>query len=209
MFVEQCGLVHSLPRAITTCVHVFTFLLLHLQLTMYKLKLLSILLILSVNFCYAQLSTKEITALKGDMVKAVDDVKLTESLLFKLNKLSDKTALVTAYIGTLEALKAKHAWNPYNKIKYVKVSMQTMQKAINMDKENMEIRFMRYSIQHYTPSFLGFSKELILDRKEIVKHYQNGSFGVADQALVKNVAKFMVESNRCTPEEVKILKKYI
>lgn len=176
---------------------------------MFKIRFLSFLLLLSVNFCYAQLSSKEIIGLKSDLVKAVDDVKLTESLLVKLNKLSNKTALVTAYIGTLEALKAKHAWNPYNKIKYVKVSMQTMQQAINMDKDNMEIRFMRFSIQHYTPSFLGFSKELTLDRREIVKHYQNGSFGVADQTLVKNVAKFMVESNRCTPDEVKILKKFI
>lgn len=176
---------------------------------MFKIRFLSFLLLLSVNLCYAQLSSKEIIGLKSDLVKAVDDVKLTESLLVKLNKLSNKSALVTAYIGTLEALKAKHAWNPYNKIKYVKVSMQTMQQAINMDKDNMEIRFMRFSIQHYTPSFLGFSKELALDRKEIVKHYQNGSFGVADQTLVKNVAKFMVESNRCTPDEVKILKKFI
>ena len=175
---------------------------------MLKFRLL-FLLFLCGTFCYAQLSTKELAVLKSDLVKAVDDVKLTESLLTKLNKLSDKTALVTAYIGTLEALKAKRAWNPYNKIKYVKVSMQTMQNAINMDKENMEIRFMRFSIQHYTPSFLGFSKDLILDRKAIVRHYQNENFGVADQALVKNVAKFMVESNRCTPEEVKILKKYI
>ncbi|MFD2284622.1 hypothetical protein GJU39_02945 [Pedobacter petrophilus] len=147
--------------------------------------------------------------LKSDLVKAVENSKLTESLLVKLNKLPNKTALTTAYIGTLEALKAKHAWNPYSKIKYVKVSMQTMQSAINMDKENMEIRFMRFSIQHYTPSFLGFSKDLTADRKEIVKHYQNGNFGVADQTLVKNVARFMVDSNRCTPEEVKILKKYI
>ncbi|NTE02085.1 hypothetical protein G6M26_09435 [Agrobacterium tumefaciens] len=155
------------------------------------------------------MSSKEIVILKDDLIKAVDDVKLTESLLVKLNKLSNKTALVTAYIGTLEALKAKHAWNPYNKIKYVKVSMQTMQQAINMDKENMEIRFMRFSIEHFTPSFLGFSKNLNLDRKQIVKHYQHDNFGSADQALIKNVAKFMIDSKRCTPEEIKILKKFI
>ena len=84
-----------------------------------------------------------------------------------------------------------------------------MQKAINMDKENMEIRFMRFSIEHFTPSFLGFSKDLTADRKEIVKHYQNNNFGVADAGLIKNVANFMIQSKRCTPEEIKIFKKYI
>lgn len=171
--------------------------------------LIFFLLILISSVVKAQLSTKEISVLKTNLVKAVESSKLTDSLYKKLIKLPNKTALITAYIGTLEALKAKHSWNPYNKIKYVKVSLKTMQKAINMDKENMEIRFMRFSIEHFTPSFLGFSKDLTADRKEIVKHYQNNNFGLADEILIKNVAKFMIDSERCTDEEVKIFKKYI
>ena len=189
--------------------NIFTFLLLHLHLNMPKLKFLIFLLTISINFCYAQLSPKEISVLKNDLVKAVEDAKLTDSLFVKLNKLSGKTALTTAYLGTLEALKAKHAWNPYSKIKYVKASQKAMQQAVNMDKENLEIRFMRFSIEHFTPAFLGFSKNLNLDRKQIVKHYQHDNFGNADQALIKNVARFMIESKRCTPEEVKVLKKFV
>ncbi|WP_421941327.1 hypothetical protein [Pedobacter sp.] len=169
-------------------------------------------LLFSVLFVFksaqGQLSGKEITVLKSDMVKAVENSRLTDSLFSRLDRLPNKTALITGYLGTLEALKAKHAWNPYNKIKYVSRSLKTMKKAIAMDKENMEIRFMRFSIEHFTPSFLGFSKDLDVDRKEIVKHYQNHNFGLADETLVKNVAKFMVESKRCTAEEVKVLKKY-
>ncbi|WP_231425942.1 hypothetical protein [Pedobacter sp. Leaf250] len=176
---------------------------------MIKQRIIVFLLFASISICKAQLSPKEITVLKTDLVKAVESVKLTDSLHNKLSKLPNKTGLITAYIGTLEALKAKHSWNPYNKIKYVKVSLKTMQNAINMDKENLEIRFMRFSIEHYTPSFLGFSKDLDVDRKEIIKHYQNRNFGIADEALIKNVAKFMIDSKRCTAEEIKILKKFI
>ncbi|TCD10724.1 hypothetical protein EZ449_07490 [Pedobacter frigidisoli] len=175
---------------------------------MIKLRFLFLLLFATVQICSAQLSPKEISVLKTDLIKAVENSKLTDSIYDKLNKLPNKNALVTAYCGTLEALKAKHSWNPYNKIKYVKVSLKTMQKAINMDKENMEIRFMRFSIEHFTPGFLGFSKDLTVDRKEIVKHYQNNNFVVADKELIKNVAKFMIESKRCTAEEIKILKKF-
>lgn len=175
---------------------------------MIKLPFLYVLLFASINVCKAQLSPKEIAVLKIDLVRAVESSKVTDSLYEKLLKLPGKTALVTAYTGTLEALKAKHSWNPYNKIKYVKQGLKTMQRAINMDKDNMEIRFMRFSIEHYTPGFLGLSKNLITDRKEIVKHYQNRNFGLADDELIKNVAKFMIESERCTPEEIKILKKF-
>ncbi|RNL50158.1 hypothetical protein [Pedobacter jejuensis] len=176
---------------------------------MIKLRFVILLLFASITICKAQLSPKEITELKADLIKAVDDSKLTNNLWDKLNKYPNKTGLITAYAGTLEALKAKHSWNPYNKIKYIKESLQTMQKAINLDKENMEIRFMRFSIEHFTPSFLGFSKDLAVDKKEIVKHYQNNNFGVADKDLIKNVAKFMIDSKRCTADEVKVLKKFI
>lgn len=176
---------------------------------MIKKHTLFFLLLVSVSICKAQLSPKEISVLKADLVKAVASSKLTDSLYTKLLKLPNKTPLITAYAGTLEALKAKHSWNPYNKIQYVKVSLKTLQRAIDADKENLEIRFMRFSIEHYTPGFLGFSKDLELDRKEIIKHYQNQNFGIADNILIKNVAKFMIDSKRCTTEEIKILKKYI
>ncbi|WP_293788759.1 hypothetical protein [uncultured Pedobacter sp.] len=176
---------------------------------MIKLRIIFLLLFAASNTAHAQLSNQEIAVLKTNMVKAVENSKLTDSLYAKLNKLPNKTALVTGYLGTLEALKAKHSWNPYNKIKYVSQSLKTMQKAIDMDGENMEIRFMRFSIEFYTPSFLGFSKDLAQDKKEIIKHYQNGNFGLADAELVKNVAKFMIDSKKCSAAEVKILTKYL
>ncbi|NII84962.1 hypothetical protein [Pedobacter sp. SG908] len=176
---------------------------------MIKLRIIFFLLFAANHITYAQLSTQEIAILKINMVKAVENSKLTDSLFNKLSKLPNKTALITGYTGTLEALKAKHSWNPYNKIRYVSRSLKTMQKAIDMDEENMEIRFMRFSIEFYTPSFLGFSKDLAKDKKEIVKHYQNENFGLADRELVKNVAKFMIDSKKCSPAEVKILTKHL
>jgi len=176
---------------------------------MIKLRIILFLLLSSVAVCKAQLSAKEIGVLKNDLIKAVESSKITDSIYSKLNALPNKSALITGYLGTVEALKAKHSWNPYSKIKYVKVSLNTMQKAINLDPENLEIRFMRYSIEHYTPGFLGLSKHLTVDRKEIIKHYQNRNFGIANEELVKNVAKFMIESKRCTADEIKTLKKFV
>ncbi|KQR72432.1 hypothetical protein [Pedobacter sp. Leaf176] len=160
------------------------------------------------NVCKAQLSKKEISILKADLIRAVENSKLTDSLYDKLARLPDKGALIKAYSGTLEALKAKHSWSPYNKIKYVKASLKTLKEAIDMDRENMEIRFMRFSIEHYTPGFLGFSKDLDGDRKELIKHYKNRNFGVADTEIVKNIAAFLINSERCTAEEIKVLKKF-
>jgi hypothetical protein len=102
---------------------------------MIKLRIIFFLLFAATNITYAQLSTQEIAVLKTNMVKAIENAKLTDSLFNKLDKLPNKTALITGYTGTLQGLKAKHSWNPYNKIKYVGRSLKTMQKAIDMDKE--------------------------------------------------------------------------
>jgi hypothetical protein len=170
---------------------------------------LAFLLLFTFSFAQAQFNSKELTDFKKSMLTAIESSKITDSLLLKLESIPSKSALLLGYQGTLQALKAKHAWNPYNKVKYVSKSLKTMQQAINQDEENMEIRFMRFSIEYYTPSFLGFSKNLDKDQKEIVKHYQNNNFGQTDAALIKNIAKFMIDTKRCTPEEIKILQKKI
>lgn len=150
----------------------------------------------------------DIPAIKKAMVLAVEDARITDSLYLELSSKKAPSPLIIAYTGTLEALKAKHSWNPYQKVSYVARSQKTLQKAVNADPANLEIRFMRFSVQHFTPAFLGYSKELNEDRRMIIKKYSQKTFGKADQVLIKNIAGFMISSNRCTSEEIKILKKY-
>ena len=154
-------------------------------------------------------SVTEIREIKQAMIRSIESPEVTDSLYSALKSRNSSQPLIIAYIGTLEALKAKHSWNPYNKLKYVAQSQKTMQLAVNKSPEDIEIRFMRFSIQHYTPSFLGYSKDLNADRKMILKLFRNRSFGQADKALIKNIASFMIESKRCTAEELSLLKKYV
>jgi hypothetical protein len=153
-------------------------------------------------------NSAEINQIKKSLVVAVENSKVTDSLYLKLYPRKGKDAMTTAFVGTLEALKAKHAWNPYNKLKYVSMSNATMKQAVAASPQNIEIRFMRFSIQHYTPEFLGYSKNLNEDRIAIVNHYQNKTLGT-DALLIKNIARFIIDSKRCTPTEVAVLKRYV
>ena len=151
----------------------------------------------------------EVKNIKSEVYRAIESSFVTDSLYRVLKSGGTKNPLIVGYIGTLEALKAKHSWNPYNKIRYVAMSQKTMKKAVEQDPNNLEIRFMRFSIQHYTPSFLGFSKDLEEDRKAIVKQFRSRKFGLADAVLIRNIAAFMIESDRCVKEELIVFKKYI
>jgi hypothetical protein len=84
-----------------------------------------------------------------------------------------------------------------------------MKKAVDLDPNNLEIRFMRFSILHHTPAFLGFSKDLEEDRKVIYRQFKNRKFGLADPDLIRNMPTFVIESDRCLKEELTVFKKYI
>lgn len=178
--------------------------------TQMKLKFLFLCLsFFSFHFNIASTLSDEYRTLKAAVQKAIESPSVTDSLYRVLKSARGENPLIIGYIGTLEALKAKQSWNPYNKLKYVALSQRTMKIAVEKDPNNLEIRFMRFSIQHYTPAFLGFSKDLEEDRKVIVKQFKNKKFGNADDVLIRNIAAFMIQSDRCLKDELLLFKKYI
>lgn len=186
--------------------------LLILRMILKKMKfrfLLFLFILISVHSNAESVAGDEIRNIKLAVHRAIESAAVTDSLYRVLKGGNTDNPLIIGYIGTLEALKAKHSWNPYNKIRYVSLSQKTMKKAVELDPNNLEIRFMRFSIQHYTPAFLGFSKDLEEDRRAIVRQFRNRKFGLADANLIRNMAAFMIESDRCLKEELPVFKKYI
>lgn len=167
-------------------------------------------LFLFIFFCLVvhPLAAQDFPKIKKSMVLAVDNEQITDSLFNKLSLLKSKDPLVWAYIATLEGLKAKHAWNPYSKLKYINQSSKLINIAVSAAPDNLEIRFMRFSLQHFTPAFLGFSKNLEEDKTIILRLFELKKFGHSEFDLVQNIAKFMIDSKRCTPSEVQFLKRF-
>lgn len=137
--------------------------------------------------------------LRREYVEALESDKKTDVLLKKLSQPQIKDPLLIAYRGGAEALKAKHAFNPYTKMNFLKKSQKSLEQAVAMSPEVIEIRFLRFSIQHYLPGFLRQSKELDEDRLVIVKHIADPGL---DKVMQQSIGKFLIESGRCTTAEV-------
>lgn len=143
------------------------------------------------------------------LITALDSKKTTDSLYNSLGSLKNRNSLLNAYMGVLEACKAKHAWNPYYKVKYLNDSEKTLQAAVQDDPHNIEIRFMRFSIEHNVPKFLGYNKNLVADREEMVKQINNKHYASADKGLVRTIITFLLDSKRCTTAEQASLKQHL
>lgn len=151
----------------------------------------------------------DLKLLRKQLITAIGSSQTTDSLYTVLDRLPAKTALTTAYMGALDALKAKHSWNPYNKIKYLNTSEKLMQKAVSADPHNIEILFMRFSIQHNVPGFLGFNKDLVNDREAMITQLNHKNYGTADRELTISIIKFLIDSKRCTLAEDQTLHKQL
>ncbi len=104
-----------------------------------------------------------------------------------------KEAIFWAYKGASEALKAKNMYNPLYKWHYVAEADKSFAKAILLDKENIEIRFLRFSIEWNLPRLLGYSTHLEQDKNVILKNIQAQSDSLPKE-LVEAIKKYLEEN---------------
>lgn len=86
-----------------------------------------------------------------------------------IEKLASKTqsAVHLAYLGAFKAIWAKHTLNPLGKLSTFKKGKTLIEQAVRNDPDNVEIRFLRLSVQKNCPDFLGYNKQIEGDRQFI------------------------------------------
>jgi hypothetical protein len=147
----------------------------------------------------------DINVLREEYLKAVADDKGVDFILNTLSKARSNDPLVIAYQACIETLKAKQSWNPLDKLALAKQSQETFKKAIALSPQNLEIRFLRYSIQLSLPSYLSLSKDLATDKALIIQLFQDvKARNIGDENL-QRITDFMLKDEQCTSEEKAII----
>ena len=97
-------------------------------------------------------------------VAAENDADKAEKGLRLVQKLEEKNATSQAYKGAFEALQAKFSWNKFYQFAQVNKAMKLLNRAADREPENAEIRYLRFSVNYFLPSFLQDGKALKEDR---------------------------------------------
>ncbi|MXV16042.1 hypothetical protein [Hufsiella ginkgonis] len=162
---------------------------------------------MAVGFKAARHSPEDIKQVREEFYVAVNNPAAADKFYDKLNGLKPAEPVLMAYYGSAQALKARYAWNPYKKLSYLKQGSKTLSAAVKANPDNFEIRFLRFSLQHFVPAFLGYSKELEEDRRQLIALAVKRQFGSMDRLLINHLLEFMIDTKRCTAEEITLLKK--
>ena len=140
--------------------------------------------------------------------KASEDFKLTKELLAYIQTHKLNTATAWGYRGALEALMAKHESNPFTKLSYLKKCSNTFAKAIEASPADIELRILRYITEVNTPSTLGYSENVAIDKKTILDYLSKNTNYKPDYQMVI-LLKILKLKGKLTATESAIVQKFI
>lgn len=99
---------------------------------------------------------------------SVSDKKVCQSMIEQLSHhLNGNVHL--AYLGAFQTIWANHTGNPFEKLKTFNKGKKNIDKAATLSPNNVEIIFIRYSIQKQSPKFLGYKDHLKEDEAYLSK----------------------------------------
>ena len=145
--------------------------------------------------------------IRHEFYKSTLDYKYASPLLEKLKGIETPSALELAYTGATEAILAKPGWNIFKKMGHLKRSRDCLDHAVALDFKDVEIRFLRLSIEYHLPGYLGLSPNITQDKQMILDsmdHFENKDLA---EEMVDFILRFCSESGVYTPSEVTYLKR--
>lgn len=135
-------------------------------------------------FSSVAVQSQDFNTIRKNYQRAVSDKKICREMLDQFE--SKKTeGLELAYFGAFQAIWAKHTNNPFEKLSTFKKGKKNIEKAIRQKPNELESRFIRYSIQKESPGFLGYKSNILEDKELLNKNLINIDDSMLRQMVIK------------------------
>jgi hypothetical protein len=112
---------------------------------------------------------------------------------------NNSSPILLCYKGVATMIQAKHVVNPFSKLERFKNGKTMIEKSIKRDPDDLELRFLRFSIQSNLPGFLGYDEQITGDKLKLL----NGYGSIKDVELRKRILSYLATSKYLTEEELK------
>lgn len=111
-------------------------------------------------------STKHLRSL---FAQSTNNKVMAEVLLDESAKYAELDVLYMGYHGAAKMIMAKHLDSPFSKLSSFNDGKKELERAIQKAPENVELIFLRYTIQRHAPSFLGYRQHVQTDEAYLKK----------------------------------------
>jgi len=134
---------------------------------------------------FLSLANSDLSSVRSLYQEASKDEAKANQLLAIADRNSPISSVFTGYKGAAKIVMAKHAFNPYTKWMLFSEGRNTLDSAIASDANNVELIYLRLTIQMNAPNFLGYKSDIESDRV-FLKNNINQVNDEELQMLVKN-----------------------
>jgi hypothetical protein len=133
-------------------------------------------------------NAQDLKIIRAQYPEAVKSSEAASKLEAELSRIDNSSKpVLLAYKGAILTLKAKFAKKKSDKKEFFKEGVALIESAVSADASNVEIRYIRLSVQENSPKFLGYHKNIEEDKEFILKHY--GSISSAElKEIIKDFA---------------------
>lgn len=109
---------------------------------------------------------------------------------------------IWGYRGAAIMLMAKHAGSPFSKLSYFRKGRKVLDSALVIHPGDIELRYLRFTIQTNVPSLLGYNDDIKGDKQYLLSHMAT----VTDSKLYDNIYHYLQQSKYVTEQEKRGLK---
>jgi hypothetical protein len=134
------------------------------------------------------LNTNLISSFRSLYKEAPFNEDKANELLQKAEKNMSLGHLYKGYFGAVKIISAQYAFNPYTKWTLFSEGKNILESAINADKNNIELRYLRLTIQMNAPFFLGYSSQISSDTEYLTKN----ASGIKDEELKAIINSYLL-----------------
>lgn len=121
--------------------------------------------------------------------KLAADKALCKKMILALEETKDNSATHLGYLGGLQTIWANHVFSPISKLNTFNKGKKNLEQAIKKEPKNVELRFIRLSVQKNAPSFLGYYSNI----KEDMQFIKNNRSGIKSEILNKHIEPLLKE----------------
>lgn len=125
--------------------------------------------------------------------------KLAQKLIDKTEAEFEKNFTVKAYRGAAFTILAGTLKNPFEKLSKFNAGKKLLEEAISQDQKNIELRFLRFSVQCECPKFLKYSDNIDEDKKLILDNFKTSTLLKEDLVFKNNIKDYLLKA-ACTTE---------
>lgn len=133
-------------------------------------------------FCTAQTENAHVTTARDNLEEAFEVDEVSIKLFEEISSVEKNDPLLQGYWGAINFTRCVHV-SLFSKMTYFNKGKKILENAIKSDPDNLELHFLRLTLQVNLPKILAYSQHIDADKQFIIQNFENGNDDLQDRIL--------------------------